>query len=680
MILGFANGVLSNPQIAISGNAYPAILTHANTTVKTYTLPDTTGQVLLNNNVLGYALPALTTGFLNWTGSAWAFSAAGGSVSTTDVSTGGPFYPVMATTAGGSTLDTSSTKLSFTPSTGTLATNILTLSVASSIAALSFIRSDLSNTVTLTQTAANILTSTAQIVLPNDPTTNLQSATKQYVDNNLATIQPASIAAAIGPWTAYTPIWTGASTNPVIGNGTITGYWRRIGDSIEIMIELLPGSSTTFGSGAWGFSLPPGLTIDLTKTTSSNILGAMQVNPGALTYVLEVRVGSVANTLGAYTSSGWLSSMVPATWGTASSLDLRATIPISQYSSNINLLTNFTEYAYNTSTTTATDTSSYGNGQTGAFIQAFAPTGFTAVQKQVKFLTPILSTDILILEMNNGSGWYPNWMVATTITSTSYGVLCQTDGVNAYTASVYFYSGYDAGTSHTWSVLSAWKWRVRKISNGNFAQGSPSFSNTYGDGSSTTIVVTHNLGVTDCNVAIWELTGNKRKIDSSVEIQNTNSTQVTLKFLTAPALNSIRVDVFSSGGTVATQILARTTASVTTASLAVNATESDPITMAKIATVLGIQTNYPAWIRLYSSDAARTADASRLSTVYPASGAGIVLDAITSAGALSIWLDPKSTLANHDSPVTATGYLSIKNLDSVARSITLTVTYLPLEV
>jgi hypothetical protein len=51
----------------------------------------------------------------------WNGSAVGtGSVSTTDVSTGGPFYPVMATTAGGSTLDTASTKLSFTPATGKL--------------------------------------------------------------------------------------------------------------------------------------------------------------------------------------------------------------------------------------------------------------------------------------------------------------------------------------------------------------------------------------------------------------------------------------------------------------------------------------------------------------------------------------------------------------------------------
>lgn len=77
MILAGASEILSSPGIAISGNAYLGNLIHANTATRTYTFPDTTGTVLLDNNVLGYALPSLTTGYLEWTGSAWAFGAGG---------------------------------------------------------------------------------------------------------------------------------------------------------------------------------------------------------------------------------------------------------------------------------------------------------------------------------------------------------------------------------------------------------------------------------------------------------------------------------------------------------------------------------------------------------------------------------------------------------------------------
>lgn len=63
--------------------------------------------------------------------------------------------------------------------------------------------------------------------------------------------------AAVGAtWTTYTPTWTGATSNPAIGNGVLTGAWTKIGKSITVRISMLPGSTTTFGSGAWFFALP----------------------------------------------------------------------------------------------------------------------------------------------------------------------------------------------------------------------------------------------------------------------------------------------------------------------------------------------------------------------------------------------------------------------------------------
>ena len=74
MLISVAQGIISNPQIAVPGNSFPAIMTHSNSAVRTYTFPDITGNVLLSTNVLGYPLPALTSGYLQWTGSAWALS------------------------------------------------------------------------------------------------------------------------------------------------------------------------------------------------------------------------------------------------------------------------------------------------------------------------------------------------------------------------------------------------------------------------------------------------------------------------------------------------------------------------------------------------------------------------------------------------------------------------------
>lgn len=57
-------------------------------------------------------------------------------------------------------------------------------------------------------------------------------------------------------WTAFTPTWTGATTNPVLGNGTFDAGYSEIGKWIRFRINLTMGSTTTYGSGAWFFSLP----------------------------------------------------------------------------------------------------------------------------------------------------------------------------------------------------------------------------------------------------------------------------------------------------------------------------------------------------------------------------------------------------------------------------------------
>jgi hypothetical protein len=60
--------------------------------------------------------------------------------------------------------------------------------------------------------------------------------------------------APITDWQAYTPTVTGIT----IGNGTLLGLWRRVGDSIEVKNHFTAGT-TSASTGQWSFSLPSGL-------------------------------------------------------------------------------------------------------------------------------------------------------------------------------------------------------------------------------------------------------------------------------------------------------------------------------------------------------------------------------------------------------------------------------------
>lgn len=57
-------------------------------------------------------------------------------------------------------------------------------------------------------------------------------------------------------WSAYTPTWTASVSNPVIGNATQDCKFKQEGKTVHFRMHLTMGSTTTFGSGSWGFTLP----------------------------------------------------------------------------------------------------------------------------------------------------------------------------------------------------------------------------------------------------------------------------------------------------------------------------------------------------------------------------------------------------------------------------------------
>lgn len=57
-------------------------------------------------------------------------------------------------------------------------------------------------------------------------------------------------------WTTYTPAWTAATTNPVLGNGVLAGQYIKVGRTCTVTVTLTMGSTTTYGSGAYMLTLP----------------------------------------------------------------------------------------------------------------------------------------------------------------------------------------------------------------------------------------------------------------------------------------------------------------------------------------------------------------------------------------------------------------------------------------
>lgn len=125
---------------------------------------------------------------------------------------------------------------------------------------------------TLAQPSTNI-TQIRYAVLCVNPTTGSSPAVNTiqtnfdefYLGPQITTVSP-----SMSIWKSYTPTWLGSTTNPSIGNGTITGQWRQVGDTMDVTIDILAGSTTSGGSGTYSWSIPSGFTIDTTKIVAAN--------------------------------------------------------------------------------------------------------------------------------------------------------------------------------------------------------------------------------------------------------------------------------------------------------------------------------------------------------------------------------------------------------------------------
>ena len=75
-----------------------------------------------------------------------------------------------------------------------------------------------------------------------------------------------------GVWQDYTVEWTASITNPDIGDGVLLGKYTLIGKACTLAINMIAGSTTTFGSGGWMFSLP--FTTGIYASVNNNHVGS----------------------------------------------------------------------------------------------------------------------------------------------------------------------------------------------------------------------------------------------------------------------------------------------------------------------------------------------------------------------------------------------------------------------
>jgi hypothetical protein len=132
-------------------------------------------------------------------------------------------------------------------------------------------------------------------------------------------------------------------------------------------------------------------------------------------------------------------------------------------------------------------------------------------------------------------------------------------------------------------------------------------------------------------------------------------------------------------GATGVGLLGRISVLNNSASLANGASSNIDITGYKSYTLLKVQISVPAWVRIYTTDAARTADSSRLETEDPVTGSGVIAEFITSSNNQIISLTPAVIGWNNESTPTTSIPVRVTNKSGTANPITVSLTVIPLE-
>ena len=163
-----------------------------------------------------------------------------------------------------------------------------------------------------------------------------------------------------------------------------------------------------------------------------------------------------------------------------------------------------------------------------------------------------------------------------------------------------------------------------------------------------------------------------QKTDTVTFVAGTNVTITTNDNTDEITINS------TGGGGGGSSLQSRTTSQGSTSSLASGAAVNLNMVTAKTYVLHKIQTDYAAWVTVYTDVTSRTNDASRAETTDPLPGSGVIAEVITS-GATTQILTPGVIGWNNDSTPSTNTYLKVVNKENSPYPITVTLHYLKLE-
>jgi len=165
------------------------------------------------------------------------------------------------------------------------------------------------------------------------------------------------------------------------------------------------------------------------------------------------------------------------------------------------------------------------------------------------------------------------------------------------------------------------------------------------------------------------LTGSDSSTDN---VKLTAGTNITL---TRTSADEITITAAGGGGG---GLVSRAAVSAASSSLAAGATGPINITGYKGYALLKVQTSAAAWVRIYTSEAARIADASRTEGTDPLPGSGVIAEVITT-GAQTVLISPGTIGFNDETVVTTNIPVRVTNKSVTTQAITVTLTAIQLE-
>ncbi len=120
---------------------------------------------------------------------------------------------------------------------------------------------------------------------------------------------------------SVTPNWKGDSSDPAIGNGSISASVVRNGRALQVNISVGMGSTTTFGSGDWYFTLPSPYDF---KARDNSVGSAYILDNGTAFFVGIARMASGSNQIRVFTNNvaTGVRSSVPMTWANGDNLNI----------------------------------------------------------------------------------------------------------------------------------------------------------------------------------------------------------------------------------------------------------------------------------------------------------------------------------------------------------------------